>query len=240
MTLDARGPLHDRRWLVVDERTGAFLTQRQHPLLATVDVVVVGDDVEVSVAAGSSVRLPAQGQGPVRQVPVWSRSRPGSDVGGEAAAWFSDILGHPVRVLADAGEQGAPGAGEIAFADGYPLLIATRESLDDFNSRLDVSLPMARFRPNLVLEGASPWAEDDWQALSVSGLEIQLPKPCARCVVINTDQITGAVAPAPLRTLAGFRRRGSEGAMFGVNGVHSGAGRLRVGDTVRVTPTPAG
>lgn len=231
MVLDARGPLHDRRWLVIDADSGAFLTQREHPLLATVDVAVQGADVVVSHDRCGQATLRSGGEGPLREVLVWKRARVGRDAGDVAAAWFSELLGHSVRCLADAGAVGNAGEG-LAFADGYPLLVTTRESLEDLNQRLEAPLGMERFRPNLVIEGAPAWTEDGWGAIRVGDLSIELVKACARCVVINTDQRTGEVAPEPLRALAGFRRRGSDGAMFGVNGVHSGPGTLRVGMAV--------
>ncbi len=240
LVLDRRGPLHDRRWLVVDADTGAFMTQREHPRMATIEVAVADEgasvDVEVSVAGGARIRLPSDGPGPVRRVAVWRTERLGRDCGDDAAAWFSDVLSHGVRVLSDAGAQGGK---ELAFADGYPLLVTNQASLKDFNKRLERPLPMGRFRPNLVIAGARAWAEDDWSAIGVGELAVDLVKPCDRCVVINTDQGTGAVAPEPLQVLATFRRReadaeGGGGAMFGVNGVHSGTGTLRVGDSVEV------
>ena len=140
------------------------------------------------------------------------------------------------EVILDIGEIMMAGR----FSDYAAIHMLTTASLARLSEiRPDVSFDAGRFRPNLVIAGARAWAEDDWSAIGVGELAVDLVKPCDRCVVINTDQGTGAVAPEPLQVLATFRRReadaeGGGGAMFGVNGVHSGTGTLRVGDSVEV------
>jgi uncharacterized protein YcbX len=94
---------------------------------------------------------------------------------------------------------------------------------------------MDRFRPNLVIEGAAPWVEDAWRTVQVGGVRFELVKPCGRCVIINTDQATGARSTEPLRTLATFRSKGNK-VLFGMNAVCADAGTVRVGDLVTVLP----
>lgn len=103
---------------------------------------------------------------------------------------------------------------EVAFADGFPLLLARRENLADLNSRLESPLPMNRFRPNIVLSGggAAPWADDAWRQLGfgssetgVAGVQVQLCKPCSRCKVTTIDQATAEEGKEPLVTLRKFR-----------------------------------
>ena len=96
---------------------------------------------------------------------------------------------------------------------------------------------MARFRPNLVLRGAIPWAEDGWRRLRIGPLEIAIAKPCDRCVVTTTDQETGERrGKEPLRTLATFRRT-DRGVLFGQNCVALGRGTLEAGMPVEVLET---
>jgi uncharacterized protein YcbX len=92
---------------------------------------------------------------------------------------------------------------------------------------------MNRFRPNLVVAGAEPYAEDEWQRIEIGGIPMRVVKPCGRCVVTTTDQATGERGKEPLRTLATYRNRGGE-VMFGQNVLHERPGRLRVGDPVVV------
>ena len=60
-----------------------------------------------------------------------------------------------------------------AYADGYPVTIASESSLRQLNDWITegalergeeppAPLPMQRFRPNLVVDCETPFAEDDW------------------------------------------------------------------------------
>ena len=92
---------------------------------------------------------------------------------------------------------------------------------------------MNRFRPNLIVAGAEPYAEDEWQSIEIGAIAMRVVKPCGRCVVTTTDQSTAERGKEPLRTLATYRNWGGE-VMFGQNVVHERPGRLHVGDSVIV------
>jgi hypothetical protein len=91
---------------------------------------------------------------------------------------------------------------------------------------------MNRFRSNLVVSGASAWAEDGWDEITIGGAVFRAAKPCARCQVTTTDQATGEVrGPEPLKTLSTFRDT-DKGILFGVNLVPVKHGTVRLGDRV--------
>jgi uncharacterized protein len=170
-------------------------------------------------------------------VTIWRDSCAVTWVGEKAANWFTDYLGVACSlvhmaddVIRPTNPDFAPG-GRVSFADGYPFLLISEESLQDLNDRLLEPLPMNRFRPNLVVAGGAPYAEDDWSRISIGALALRVVKPCFRCVITTTDQLTARRTKEPLRTLATYRRMGGE-VMFGQNVVHEGTGRLSVGDTV--------
>ena len=123
----------------------------------------------------------------------------------------------------------APPGVRVGFADGFPFLLISEESLADLNRRLVDPLPMNRFRPNLVVAGGEPYGEDRWGRFEIGGVRLQVVKPCERCLVTTTDQATGERGKEPLRTLATYRKVGND-LMFGQNVVHENTGRLRVGD----------
>jgi uncharacterized protein YcbX len=107
-------------------------------------------------------------------------------------------------------EEVAPGQ-QVSFADGYPVLAASVTSLDDLNKRVKGEvIPMARFRPNIVLDGLFPWTEDYNGTILkfANGQRLKFVKPCDRCKVTTTDQNLGIVQPSgePLKTLRTFRR----------------------------------
>ena len=236
--LEKRGLRHDRRWMVVDEER-QFLTQRTEPRLALVGVRIEGEELRLTSAGHGELRLSAPLDGNERtRVRVWKDEVEAADGGAEAAAWMTEWLGRPARLVylpddsvravnpkyANAGDR-------VSFADGFPLLLVTTASLTDLNTKLTEPVPMDRFRPNIVVDGAEPWAEDAWKRLRIGASGLRVAKPCARCVVTTTDQQTGARGVEPLRTLATFRNVGGE-VMFGQNAIPENEGVLRVGDAV--------
>ena len=121
----------------------------------------------------------------------------------------------------------------VGFADGFPLLVISDESLEDLNNRLEYPVLMNRFRPNLTISGGGAFVEDTLSKVMVKGIELDLVKPCARCVITTIDQETGDQGKEPLRTLAGFRKKNGK-ILFGQNGIFRGTGTLTVGAEVAV------
>lgn len=230
-----RGFVDDRRYMVVDE-DGVFISQREVAKLALVVPEVIEGGLEVDAPDMPTLRVGRGGDR--RSVTVWSSQVEAVDVG--ASEWFSGFLGRPCAlVYMPEGSRrpvkekyGFPEA-IVSFADGFPFLLANEASLADLNARLESPVPMDRFRPNLVVSGAEPWAEDHWDEITIGTIAFSVPKPCDRCVVTTIDQKTAVAGKEPLRTLATFRQRDGN-VWFGENLVHHGLGTLTVGDIVTV------
>ncbi|HHJ16001.1 MAG TPA: MOSC domain-containing protein [Gammaproteobacteria bacterium] len=238
-----RGLPWDRRWMLVDA-DGKFITGRQQPLLAVVDTRLSGEALQVSVADRPVLSLPLQApEAPTLPVTIWRDQCDAVAAGAEADAWFSDYLGTPCRLvrLTDNLVRGVdpeysqPGD-EVSFADGFPLLLASEASLADLNRRLDSPVQMRRFRPNLVVDGELPYAEDNWHRLRIGEVEFEGVKNCSRCVFTTIDPDTGLKHPGkePLHTLAGYRRRPQGGVYFGQNLIPRSGGTIHVGDPVEI------
>lgn len=251
ISLDRRGIAGDRRFLVVDHN-GRFLTQRTLPRMALIATRLDEHELALEATGHGSIRTPraSQPSAPRLKVSVWSsEGLVAEDCGPDAAGWLSDFLATPCR-LVRAGDdfrrtvRKAPAGlerAEVGFADAFPGLLLTEASLADLNDRLlerDVEpVPMDRFRPNLVVAGAVPYAEDTWTRVRIGPVVFHCTGPCARCIVTTTDQATAERGPEPLRTLAGYRRdpHKPEDVNFGQNVVPEGeAGVIRVGDPVAV------
>jgi uncharacterized protein YcbX len=239
--VDAFGLRFDRRWMLVTPR-GEFLTQRELPALAVVRVTIAPPHLRVTAPGARELLTPLAPKGgrPVA-TEVWGDPLRSVAPDHKADEWFSEYLGHevlmvyiPDTVVREVDRDYAPDGGRTGFADGFPFLLAGEASLADLNARLTTPLPMNRFRPNLVVAGSAPFAEDGWGRIAVGAIPMQVVKPCARCVVTTTDQVTGQRdGDEPLRTLATFRRQGNK-VMFGQNLVHYGLGRLKLGDEVAI------
>jgi uncharacterized protein YcbX len=237
--VDAFGFRHDRRWMVVDTG-GRMLTQRSYPSLARVRPSVGPDTLRLETSGMPSLELPLRPHATVSTtVTVWDDRCAAVWMGELAARWFSDLLNadcslvfmpestvRPTNPLFAVGNR-------VSFADGYPFLLISEESLAGLNRRLARPLPMNRFRPNLVIAGGAAHDEDLLGAFRIGSVAFRIVKPCDRCVVTTTDQETGIRGPEPLRTLATYRRHGKQ-VLFGQNVVHEGVGSLRVGDPISV------
>lgn len=229
----------DRQWMLVD-REGRFVTQRQQPRMALVTTRLAGDGT-LHLAAPGMPDLTVVDSGAARtQVLLWNDRLEAVLAGAEAHAWLSEFLALDCRLVrfaedvSRAVDPAYAGAGDqVGFADGFPFLLISQASLDDLNARLEQPVPMLRFRPNLVVDGCAPYAEDGWRRIRIGDVSLRVAKPCSRCIIPTIDPATGERGQEPLRTLRGYRRRDNK-VYFGQNLVHDGTGRLAVGMPVEI------
>ncbi|MGH7293974.1 MAG: MOSC domain-containing protein, partial [Polyangiaceae bacterium] len=238
--VEARGLRYDRRWMVVDP-DGSFVTQRARPDLARVEVAVDPSSgiLNLSTREHPTLQLPlVPDDGAARTVRIWDDEVEAIDGGADAARWISLVLGGaaslvfmPERTSRAVSPRYARGADVVSFADAFPILFTATASLADLNARLERGLPMDRFRPNVVVDGGTPWQEDGWRRVRVGRIGVRVVKGCDRCVVTTVDQRTGERGVEPLRTLATFRQREHK-VYFGVNGIPEAPGEIAVGDVL--------
>ncbi len=246
--VDQLGMVGDRRFLVVDE-TGRFLTQRSHTRMALIDTALTSSELILSAASAGQIKVlrASDPAASLREVSVWkSTGLLAEDCGEIPAQFLSDFLQTRCR-LVRIGEKfhrpvtkAAAAPGDIvSFADAVSFLVISEASLHELNDRLvardEEALPMSRFRPNLVIAGAAPFAEDAWPRVRVGEIVFRAAGPCARCIVTTTDQLTGERGKEPLRTLATYRRDANDptNVNFGQNLIHETlTGTLRIGNLV--------
>ncbi len=231
----------DRRWMLVDA-AGAAVTARQANALVLVRPEITATGLRLEAPGAPPLEVVTPAPDPVAGVRLFRDDLVGTPAAAEAGAWFSEFLGRQVDLLwcdDPTRRQADPRYAEpddvVSYADGYPLLLTTEESL----AALDDAAPggplsMTRFRPNVVVSGHPAWAEDDWRRVRIGEATFRSVKACARCVLTTVDPETGRRGAEPLATLARIRRR--DGATwFGVNLVPDSPGAvLRVGDDVEV------
>jgi uncharacterized protein YcbX len=237
----ATGFARDRQFMVVDA-DGRFVSQREKPQLALWRVSADGESMRVELPGHlRPFELPWAPEGEPLDVSVWGDSVTALAPDPALDAAISRELGQPCRVVhlpASSIRQVDPRYSQpgdrVGFADGFPFLLCTTASLADLNARLDTPVPMNRFRPNLIVDGAAPFAEDTWTRVHIGALPFEVVKPCARCVVTTVDQQTARASKEPLRTLATYRRAPDGSVHFGQNLIHRAEGELAVGDAVAV------
>jgi uncharacterized protein YcbX len=239
---EERGLQYDRRWMIIDDEN-VFITQRVHQRMALIDVALLEDGLKIFVRANPEdfVIVPYQ---PVTALPVtvkvWDDTAEALTVSDEADAWLSRHLGLDLRLvmMPDSTERKAdPRYAQhdenVSFADGFPYLVISQASLDDLNSRLAEPIEMRRFRPNFVISGTEPFAEDAWKHITIGNLRFEFVKPCARCVLTTINPETSEKGAEPLKTLATYRRSGNK-ILFGQNVTARDAGEVKVGDRITI------
>lgn len=257
--LTPHGFEYDRNWMVIDAH-GRFVTQRTHARLALVTPSLDDETLTVRAQGMAELTLPVEAAAlagaSVVAATVWRDTVPAFDAGDEAARWFSDFLGAPVRLVrfAPGNERTASAKwtgdaiAQVRFADGFPLLVLSEASLGDLNARLAgkgvAPIPMNRFRPNLVLGDVEAYEEDYTETLRIEAasgeVQLRVVKPCTRCPIPTIDQAVGMPDPRwpnePTDTMSLYRADSRvDGAVsFGQNAiVVAGAGAtLSLGQSV--------
>src|SRR5450830_162981 len=242
--LDKLGLDGDRRWMLVDEASGRFLTQRAVAKMSQLSALwnrSGGLTLSSPGYAALDVALPGS-EAELRGVTIWRDTLRVPDAGDAAAAWVSRFIGKPTRLVQvplDRARTTEAGYGkdddQVAFADGFPLLLIGQASLEDLSLKVGRPLEMLRFRPNLVIEGSEAFAEDGWKRIRIGDVEFRVVKPCSRCILTTLDPQTGerSADREPLTTLKTYREQGGD-VMFGQNLVNDGQGVLEVGIPVTV------
>lgn len=238
LELDELGVVGDRHWMLVDE-LGMFVTQRKHACLSQIIVREQGRQLELFLPDGQSLVFLA-GQESM-SVGVW-RDTVSAVVGEGPDHRLSDWLGVPVAPVYMENPRArrvdpayVSAERHVSFADGFPLLVVNEASLAQVESWCGRSISMRRFRPNIVIQGAEPFAEDGWRRLRIGQVAFELVKPCSRCVMTTIDPDTGLRDEDgnPLKVLT-LHRKMSDGVIFGQNALHLSTGRISLGDTVEL------
>ncbi len=246
--------IYDREWMVVDA-DGQFLSQREHPKMALVVPRLKADTLELRAPGMLRLEIPLGLPDPesaaTLEVTVFEHRLKAYDCDALTAAWFSNYLGVPCRLVRfhpDARRLANPkwtGGVEAPtlFSDGYPVLVIGAESLRDLNGKLvaagRAALPMNRFRPNIVFDGIEAFEEDYVDTFTLGEAVLKPVKPCPRCPMPSVDQERGEFGPDPLDILQSYRSKPEvDGAVcFGMNNILlAGDGqRIEVGQQVAVT-----
>lgn len=256
-TLTSAGLMHehiyDREWMVVDMQ-GEFMTQRQYPKMALITPRIKAETLELRAPGMLRLEIPLGLPAPederVVHVSVWNDTVEAYDCDETTAAWFSNFLGVPCRLVRFhanarriASTEWTEGVeAPTLFSDAFPMLLISEASLGDLNSKLTAqgraALPMNRFRPNIVINGTEAFEEDYAESISIGSAKLKPVKPCIRCNVPSIDQTTAEIGADPLDILRSYRAnpKVDGGITFGMNTiVLEGDGQvLRVGQEVDV------
>lgn len=244
-TVEPWGLEGDRRWGLVDQAGEKVTARELHALLGLRAQVV--DDETIRIHAGEESILVDIPLG-LPPIPV-SHARQGfaPPADQDVSEWISERVGRPLRLVWQedprvrrvSGAHGGLDGDTLSLADAGPLLLTSQTSLAQLEEWIVAEadepatggLSMLRFRPNVVIDGEAPFAEDSWPRVRIGEVEFRTAEVCDRCVMTTIDPETLATGKEPVRTLARHRQWDGK-TWFGTRLVPLGDGELRVGDEV--------
>lgn len=240
MDFDALGPVGDRRFMLIDSK-GKFVSQRTVANMALIEAHFDGQQLKLSCPSQADLILnPAQHQH-FRPATVWGDEVNVLDMGDEAATYLTAFLHTSVRLVyfANASQRlvdtdYASAQQQVAFADGFPLLVCNLASIEAIYPEQDSAEFIRRFRPNIVIAGAQAFVEDHWAQLKIGDQILDLVKPCSRCVMPAINPQTAARELDVIRRLAKQRRREDGQSYFGQNALMQNQKRIALNDAVEV------
>jgi uncharacterized protein len=237
----------DRRWMLVDD-AGLVVTGRKYPQLVLITPEPQANGLLVQAPDTDPLLVDIPDGSELTNVRVFSSELAAAPASDEAHAWFSAVVGEPVRlVYLDDPTRRRPDPAysrpddRVSFADGYPLLLATEESLTALNGLIaggpwarEGHVSMTRFRPSLVVAGAPAWAEDGWRVVRIGAVTFRVAKASSRCVFTTIDPDTANKGKEPLATLARHRRWDGK-TWFAINLIPDSPGALlHLGDQIEI------
>lgn len=230
------GLLYDREWLLKGPN-GEILTQKKIPKLCYIHAFInLGQGKLYLESSLCREKLPISLQpdsssGLKEEMNVYGRRYKVQIYDDEVNMWFTEAIGRPctfVRCLSSEslycmnnGDKSLcrDMRSKLNFVNEAPLLLISEGSVSDLNKRINLnvqkikseleqSVDEMRFRPNLVISGAEPYAEDRWNSLYIGNAYFMSVGGCNRCQMINLEQKAGQVLKSnePLATLASYRR----------------------------------
>ncbi|MBF0266587.1 MAG: MOSC domain-containing protein [Gammaproteobacteria bacterium] len=229
--IDCKGLKYDRQWMLVDENN-QFLSQRRYSQMALFSVKLYESGLLVSYPDMDDLIIPFIDEKAINnnfiKVQVWDDLCDSIHINQLYDKWFSKALGISCKLvfLPDSSSRVVDSnytskKETTRFSDGFPLLLLSEESLSDLNHRLIKNnaheISTQHFRPNIVIKGCKPYAEDNWTEFTVGKIKFHVVKPCTRCVITTIDPETGLTSgKEPLKTLNSYRRQGQK-VIFGQN-----------------------
>ena len=208
-----KGLSFDRRWMLVDDQC-LFVTARKDPKLLSIHVALGENALHLSSEQMDAPLTisPRHLSGQTQQAEVWGSQVQTQGYVKEVNEWFSNLLGKSVHLVYFGEQSQRPTSRapehQVAFADGYPILLVSKASLDDLSTRAQQNFSMEQFRPNIVVDGCEAFAEDTWERLQIGDAILRRIKPCSRCVLTtySADGRERFPKGEPLKTLATYRR----------------------------------
>ena len=257
----------DRRWALIDQNGQKLTARKNQALLGLCAENSDGGGIRIHDRDGGSITVTPP-DGPPAPVTGFRQLEHATPHHGDANDWISERIHQPARLIWQADptecaidpERGGQPGDTVSLADAAPLHLVTEASMRRLNELVAADAPLpdpaidptdisgtttptgpldiVRFRPNVIIDGSEPFAEDNWGTFGIGGTRYRVTGLCGRCVMTTIDPVTLTGGKEPIRTLARHRRWDGL-TWFGIRATPVGLtpdapATIRVGDPVTV------
>ncbi|XP_055842708.1 molybdenum cofactor sulfurase 3 [Episyrphus balteatus] len=216
-----RGFKYDRNWMIVDAN-GMAVTQKTHTRMCLIKPIIdiEAGTLELTFPYMKSIRVllddtvgNLEGKSlvsPLCQSKVCDDMVEGLDLGDEVAEWISDCLectgSRLVRQSADRKTKNGENK-DLNLVNQGQFLLLNKTSVEWLASKVeseqeDIDTTIDRFRANLIIETPLPLEENQFEEITIGGIQFKVDGFCKRCQMICIDQRSGQKTMEPLRTIA--------------------------------------
>ncbi|MEE6031081.1 MOSC domain-containing protein [Avibacterium paragallinarum] len=228
------------RTFMLTEPDGTFISARKDAELYHFYALPTPLGLYIQHKDGSAIQVQYTDFQQSQACEVWGNEFNSLLASQEINHWFSEKIGRAVQ-LRWTGEHTQRKIKRypdqpLSFADGYPLLLTTEASFNTVQQACPSPISPLQFRPNLIIDGITPFEEQQWAEIQIGEVKFLHSKPCERCVLTTRNPTTNQADPKmePFRTLKKLNRNEQGAPLFGINLIPLNTGIIRVNDEVKI------
>lgn len=229
----------DREFMLT-EPNGKFITARKDAELYRFSAFPIPFGLYIKHKDGSQLVVRYQDFMQTQDCEVWGTEFQSLVACNKINQWFSEKMKREVQ-LRWVGERSQRKMkrfpqNSLSFADGYPLLLTNTQSLTELQNHCPHPVQMAQFRSNIVINGHSPFEEQQWEQIQIGEVRFLHTKPCERCILTTRNPDTNELDAKmePFRTLKKLNPNEDGKPLFGINLLPLNSGVIQLGDEVNI------
>lgn len=226
------------RELMITEPNGKFITARKDAELYRFSALPITGGVLIQHDSGERCVVRYADFKHHQESEVWGTNFPSWVAENAVNEWLSRLIGRDVQ-LRWIGEQSQrtltpDSTHPLSFADSNPILLVSEKSLEQVQQWSPVPITLEQFRGNIVIDGNTPFEEEQWQRVKIGKVSFRVAQSCTRCILITRNPKTLNLDPSaePFRTLKNQHTNSQGKPIFGIHLVPEESGVIYLGDDV--------
>lgn len=232
-----QGLAFDREYMLTDLH-GKFITARKEPALFAFSAYNYPDYLLVKHQDNSQLIVTKQDFIQADRCQVWQSQFISQIAKADINDWFSEKLNYPVQLrwLGSSSQRYLKHYPQntVSFADSYPILLVNLTSLKALEQQCGVTLDIAQFRGNIIIESNVAFIEEKWRKIQIGDVIFIHTQPSTRCMLTTRHPLTAEQHPhlEPFRTLKKWHTNEQGEPIFGINLLPLNSGTIKAGDPI--------